>query len=101
MAKPRIVKDFDKIHEDLIAQIKLNFPRGFEKNLVQFKNLEGKFISALPFETEDFYYLIRMTRLEAQNIVENDEDYDDEGLLKRGAKERLLEDVSEDSEEQE
>ncbi len=87
--KPRIVKDFEKLSDEVIALLKLDFPFGFEKKLIQFKNKDGKFISALPFETEDHYYLIRMTRLEAQGLIEEDEDYDDSGNLTEEAKDRL------------
>ena len=39
-------------------------------------------MSALPFETEEIYYLIRMTVLEARQIIEDDDDYDDDGTLR-------------------
>lgn len=81
-SKPRVVKDYDKISEEVLEQIKLTYPYGFEKHLVTFKNPKGAFVSALPFETEDRYYLIRMTRSEAQQIIEDDDDYSDDGILK-------------------
>ncbi len=89
MNKPKIVKDFEKLSEEVLAQIKLEYPFGFEKKLITFKNGEGKFVSALPFETDDYHYLIRMTRIEAQQIIEDDDDYDEEGNLSEEAKERL------------
>ncbi len=95
MSKPRVVKDFEKINEDVLAQIKLEYPYGFDKKLITFKNQKGKLISALPFETEDYYYLIRMTRNEAQQIIEEDEDYGEDGLLTEEAKERLEDEIDE------
>ena len=94
MSKPRVIKDYDKLDESLLSQIKLHYPRGFEKYLVLFKNAKKKFISALPFETSDRHYLIRMTAVEAQEIVEEDDDYDDDGHLKAEAIEELQEEVS-------
>ncbi len=58
------------------------YPTGFVAHLVQYTNQEGKLVSALPFETEDTYYLIRMTAQEAKRIVSEDEDYDEEGVLR-------------------
>lgn len=81
-SKPRVIKDFEKLDKDIQEQIKLEYPEGFEDNLIYFTNKEGKRVSALPFETEDKYYLVRMTIEEAQQIIEDDEDYDDEGNLK-------------------
>jgi len=41
----------------------------------------------LPFETDDKYYLVRMTVYEAEKIIEEDDDYDSTGSLKDSAKE--------------
>lgn len=88
-AKPRVVKDYDKIDDAIKEQIKLFYPYGFDKDLVTFKNAQGKFVSALPFEAEDKYYLIRMTRAEALEIMDEDEDFDDDGNLKDEIKHEL------------
>ena len=82
MNKPRIIKDYEKLEPTIQEQIKLHYPRGFEKHLIKFSNKEGKLVSALPFETDDRYYLIRMTVSEAIEIIEEDEDYDKYGVLK-------------------
>lgn len=89
--KPRIVKDYDKLDEAIQEQIKLAYPRGFERNLIKFTNKEGKLVSALPFETDDRYYLVRMTVAEAQEIIEEDEDFDDEGNLREDVREEYEE----------
>jgi hypothetical protein len=96
MSKPRVVKDYDKLDKAVKQQIKLNYPEGFERNLVQFQNKEGKTVSALPFETDEVYYLIRMTILEAQEIIEDDEDYDDDGFLKDDAREEYEDNLDTD-----
>ncbi len=98
--KPRLIKDYEKLSEEIIAQIKLEYPYGFEKKLILFKNQKGQLVSALPYETEDHYYLVRMTRAEAQEIISDDDDYDEDGNLTEEAIERneeLLEDMNEDS----
>lgn len=60
----------------------MQYPRGFAQSLVSYINKDGKKVSALPFETEDIYYLVRMTIQEAKQIIEDDEDYDDDGVLR-------------------
>jgi hypothetical protein len=80
--KKRIVKDYDAVPSDIISRVKMAYPDGFEDNLVSYYNKEGVKISALPFETEDIYYLIRMTISEARQIIEEDEDYDEDGHLR-------------------
>ncbi|MEQ8583546.1 MAG: hypothetical protein RIC30_19225 [Marinoscillum sp.] len=81
-SKPRVIKDFEKLDENLQEQIKLAYPYGFYDSLIHFYNKDGKKVSALPFETDDRYYMVRMTVAEAKAIIEDDEDFDDDGNLK-------------------
>ena len=81
-SKPRVVKDYEKLDEAVVEQIKLAYPMGFRRNLIDFKNAQGDTVSALPFETDDRYYLVRMTVKQAVRIIEEDDDYDDDGNLK-------------------
>ncbi|MFK7946728.1 MAG: hypothetical protein AB8G11_03985 [Saprospiraceae bacterium] len=89
--KPRVVKDYEKLSKEIVEQIKLNYPRGFQRNLITFKNAQGRYVSALPFETEEKYYLIRMTKSEAAEIIENDDDYNNAGNLKKDVREEYEE----------
>ena len=84
--KPRIIKDYEKLDEAIQEQIKLEYPLGFSRNLVHFTNKDGLKVSALPFETEEKYYLVRMTVTEAKRLIEADEDYGDDGVLKDDVK---------------
>ena len=86
MSKPRVIKDYEKLPEEVLEQIKLVYPRGFSRHLVSFVNRDGERKKGLPFETEDCYYLIRMTEQKAENIIEADDDYDEDGVLKKGIK---------------
>lgn len=97
--KPRVIKDFEKLDQSIQEQIKLEYPEGFEDHLISFTNMEGKRVSALPFETEEKHYLVRMTVEEAQQIIEDDDDYDDEGNLKDDIKEEYQDKHEEEGEE--
>ncbi|PKR80544.1 hypothetical protein CW751_09215 [Brumimicrobium salinarum] len=97
-SKPRVVKDYVKLDELVKQAIKVNYPEGFEDHLIKFKNKEGNTVSALPFETEDYYYLIRMTVSQAQEIIEDDDDYDEEGFLKDDIKEEYEDNLDEEFE---
>lgn len=85
--KPRVIKDYDKLDPETQEKIKLEYPSGYSENLIYFNNKEGKRVSALPFETDEKYYLVRMTVYEAERIIEEDDDYDSTGALKDSAKE--------------
>jgi hypothetical protein len=105
-SKPRVIKDYDKLDPEIQERIKLEYPNGYSENLIYFNNKEGKRVSALPFETDDKYYLVRMTVYEAEKIIEDDDDFDSSGSLKSSVKEEyeskygddefLVADVAED-----
>lgn len=97
MSKPRIIKDYDKLSEDVKQQIKLVYPRGFAHRLISFVNRDGEKKMGLPFETEDFIYLVRMTPVKAVKIVEADDDFDEDGVLK----DNVLADYAEKFEDEE
>ncbi len=86
--KPKVIKDYNKLDKALRQQVKLIYADGFADNLIQFFDKNGKNITALPFETEDKCYLLRMTENEAITLVDKDDDYDDEGFLKDNVKQR-------------
>lgn len=101
--KPRVIKDYVKLDKSILEQIKLQYPYGFEDHLIIFVNAQGKNVSALPFETEDKYYLVRMTAEEAIEFIEEDDDYDDDGNLVEDVREEFQEkydDSDEDPEEE-
>ena len=91
MSKPRLVKDYDKLDEKVKEQIKLVYPAGFEQHLVSYTDKNGQKKLALPFETDDVYYLVRMTVEQAQDIILFDDDYDDDGFLRDEIKADFLE----------
>ena len=82
MAKKRVVKDYDALPDDIIRLVKMKYPTGYADHLVSYTDKEGKKVSALPFETDEVYYLIRMTVQEAKRLIKDDVDYDDEGVLR-------------------
>lgn len=93
-SKPRIVTAFEKIDSNIQEQIKLEYPEGFSQHLISFMNKEGEKVSALRFETDEKIYLIKMSKIVAQQLIEDDDDYDDDGNLTDDAREEY-EDKSE------
>jgi DNA-directed RNA polymerase subunit delta len=85
LAKKRIVKNYDALSSEVIELIKEKYPTGYAEHLVTYTDQEGKRVSALPFETDEAYYLVRMTIQEAKRLAKDDEDYDDESSTPRGA----------------
>ncbi|NND08969.1 MAG: hypothetical protein HKN87_21565 [Saprospiraceae bacterium] len=100
ITKPRVIKDFEKLAEEIQEQIKLKYPLGFSRHLITFTNQHGQKVSALPFETEEKYFLVRMTAPEAKSIIAKDDDYNAKGVLKPGIREAFEEKYSDDDEDE-
>jgi hypothetical protein len=91
MAKPRIIKDFEKLDVEIQEQIKLSYPTGFFEHLVSYVDRDGNEQWALPFETEEKYYLVRMSVAKAKKLINEDDDYDDNGILRNDIQEMYQE----------
>lgn len=92
--KLRVVIDYAKLSEELQEQLKLVYPSGFSQHLISFKNMHGEMVSALRFETFEKIYLIRMSIKKAEELIEDDDDYDDDGNLRDDVKEQYEDDYS-------
>lgn len=76
MNKKRVIKDFDQMPDEILVQLKDKFPYGYQEHLLRFHNAKGELISALPFETEEAFYLVKMSISGRYQII--DEDLDDD-----------------------
>ncbi|MCB9188967.1 MAG: hypothetical protein H6600_08385 [Flavobacteriales bacterium] len=100
-SKPRVVKDYEKLDASIIEQIKLEYPSGFYQHLVSYTDKDGNKRMALPFEAEDKYYLVRMSVQEAKDIIEDDDDYDEDGILKDDIMQDYSDKYDDETEEEE
>jgi len=93
--KPKVIQNYEKLSKDIQEQIKLYYLEGFSEHLIEFTNPEGKFVTVLPFETEDKMYMVRMTLRRALELVDQDSDFDDDGVLLSSRRERYEEKYAE------
>ena len=87
MSKLRVTMAYEKLSQELKEQLKLVYDEGFSEHLINYTDKDGKNISALRFETDEKIYLIRMTRSQAIEIIDEDPDYDEEGSIIDSVKE--------------
>jgi len=73
VGKKRVIKRFEQISDELMEKIKETYPDGFEEYLITYTNPKGEIEIALPLETEDTSYLIKMPK---DNIPEEVDDFD-------------------------
>jgi len=89
--KPKVIQNYEKLSNEIQEQIKLNYLEGFSEHLIEFTNPKGELVSALPFETEEKIYMIRMSVRKAMELVDQDSDYDEDGVLLSSRRERYEE----------
>ncbi len=92
--KIRVIQDYEKLSNELKEQVKLVYPNGYHNHLVEYTTPKGERIKTLRFETDEKIYLIRMSFQKAKAIIEQDDDFDEEGLLKMDIREKYEEEYS-------
>jgi DNA-directed RNA polymerase subunit delta len=85
MEKKRVIVDYKNITEEVLRRFTDAFPRGYdEDDIIRFKNAKGEWVNAIPLETEDTKYLIKvgveMDRRVEAFLDDDDEDNSDSAI---------------------
>jgi len=75
--KKRVIVDYKNITQDLLQLLSDVYPEGFEDDTIFFTNAKGERVEAVPLETDDTKYLVKIS---AQLVTkfENFQDDDDD-----------------------
>jgi len=73
VGKKRIIKAYEQLPDEMVEKIKEKYPDGFDDHLITFTNTKGEIEVALPYETEDTYFLVKMPKNAA---AEDEEDFE-------------------------
>lgn len=79
MSKKRVIKSYEKLSDELLALLEATYPNGYSDRLIYYTDKEGKLIPAIPLETEDALYMVK---LPVQTIVVEDEPGEDGAATK-------------------
>lgn len=71
--KKRLVKGYENLSPELVKLMHASYPDGFEGAMISFFDRDGKRVSAIPFETDEIYYLIKMVEKKAKPVQAEDE----------------------------
>ena len=58
--KKKVIKDYKNLPEDIREAIREQYPKGYINHIITFFDRDKQLISALPYETEEISYLIKM-----------------------------------------
>ena len=94
IAKKRLVTSFNNLPLELQEAVKAAYPLGYTDYMMRIDKPNGDFFFAVPFETEEISYLVKIdVKIDDLSNEEEDKDYYDDDL--KGADE-LANDDSDD-----
>ena len=94
-AKKRLVVSFNNMTPDLQEEVKAAYPLGYTDYMMRIDKPNGDFFFAVPFETEEISYLVKIdVKIDDLSNEEEDKDYYDDDL--KGADELANDDSEED-----
>lgn len=81
MEKKRVIVDHKNISNELIQILMEKHPYGYEDAIIKFRNAKGEMVSAVPIETEDTKYLIKVSvalTKRVEDFLDEEEDASDD-----------------------
>ncbi len=81
--KKRLVVSFKNLPEELKEELNAQYPNGYGENLIKVNKSATEFFYAVPFETEDTKYLVKIdVKVDLNHEDEEEEDsYSDESMI--------------------
>lgn len=83
-AKRRVIVDYKNVTNEILDLFTDRYPYGYDDgDIIRFKNAKGEMVKAVPFETTDTKYLVKVSVQMDQQIEafleDDDDDNDDVG----------------------
>tara|TARA_B100001115_G_scaffold165145_1_gene142528 strand:- start:807 stop:1136 length:330 start_codon:yes stop_codon:yes gene_type:complete len=83
-AKRRVIVDYKNVTNEILDLFTDRYPYGYDDgDIIRFKNAKGEMVKAVPFETADTKYLVKVSVQMDQQIEafleDDDDDNDDVG----------------------
>ncbi len=75
--KRKVIKEYSKLDSDFLKKLKEKYPDGYGDDLVSFYGADGLKIRAIPYETEETYYLIKVPIATVKELDGDDDDSND------------------------
>lgn len=94
-AKKRLVVSFNNMTPELQEEVKAAYPAGYTDFMMRIDKPNGDFFFAVPFETEEISYLVKIdVKIDEAPTEDDDKDYYDDDL--KGADELANDDSEEE-----
>ena len=94
-AKKRLVVSLKNMTPEMQEEVKAAYPLGYSDYMIRIEKPNGEFFFAVPFETEEISYLVKIdVKIDDMSGEEEDRDYYDDDL--KGADELANDDSDDD-----
>ena len=81
ISKKRLVTSFNNLSQELQDAVKELYPAGFSDAMMRVDKPNGDFFYAVPFETEEISYLVKIdVKIDDVSEEEDDKDYYDDEI---------------------
>lgn len=80
MAKKHIVTSFHNLTPEMQEAVKEKYPLGFTDSMIRVDKPNGDFFYAVPFDTDDVAYMIKIDVKIDDSAQDDDKDYYDDDL---------------------
>ena len=80
--KRRVIVDYKNVTPQILELFSDRYPYGYEdEDIIKFKNSKGEMVRAVPFETKDTKYLIKISvQMDAKIDAFMDDEDDEDGM---------------------
>lgn len=79
--KKRLVTSYHNLSTELQNELKQLYPNGFSDSMMRIEKPNGDFFYAVPFETEDVNYLVKIdVKIDDRTDDDDDKDYYDDEI---------------------
>ncbi len=95
MEKKKVVIDYAKLSEELLAVYDETYPTGIAGKTIRFPNAKGEIVTAVRIETDDTIYLVKVMAKPKETLTEEQMDE----LVKPSEKDEDLETDEEEEKE--
>ncbi len=73
VTKRRLVTSFQKLTPEMQEEVKAKYPLGFSDAMMRIDKPNGDFFYAVPFETEEIFYLVKIdVKIDDSDKMEKD-----------------------------
>lgn len=90
--KKKVIKDYKNLPEELKEALREQYPQGYLNDIISFFDKDKHLVSALPYETEEVSYLIKMPA----SLHMGEDDDSSEGDMNSLSEGDRMEDINEE-----